>query len=47
MERFFGFMLAPFFMFVLLAVFAYPVKRLIERKMPDGKLKRILLWRYS
>lgn len=46
MERFLGLMLAPFFLLALLAA-AYPVKRLIEKKMPDGRLKRILLWRYS
>jgi hypothetical protein len=39
-------LLQPFFLFLLLLI-AWPIKRLIQLKMKDGKLKRFLLfsWR--
>jgi len=36
--------LKPFFSLFLIVVFAAPVKRLVERRMKPGKLKRLLLW---
>lgn len=46
MEKLIGFMLMPVFAFLLLLA-AYPVKRLVQRKMPDSKLKRLLLHRFN
>lgn len=44
-QKFFGMALAPFMLFGMLLV-AWPIKRLIELKMKDGKLKRLLLTRW-
>lgn len=38
--------LKPFLVVGMLAL-AYPIKRLVERKLPDGKLKRFLLIRWN
>jgi len=38
--------LAPWMLLVILVCVGWPVKRLIERKMKDGKLKRLLLKRW-
>ena len=37
--------LLPLFMFVLSLVLLNPAKRLVQRKMKDGPLKRLLLTR--
>lgn len=37
----------PFVMFVLTLCVLNPAKRLISRYMPDGKLKRALLFRVN
>jgi len=36
----------PFYLFLLLLI-AYPVKKLIQLKMKDGKLKRFLLFSWN
>lgn len=38
--------LAPFGAALILFL-ARPLVNLIRRKMPDGRIKRLLLWRYS
>jgi len=43
-DLFLGMALAPFGLFVMLLV-ARPFLNLV-RRMPDGRLKRLLLWRY-
>lgn len=40
-----GYALSPFFALLLIALVGYPVRRLIERRMRDGRLKRLLLRR--
>lgn len=37
-------LLKPFVAFLFIALFASPVKRLVQRRMRPGKLKRFLLW---
>jgi hypothetical protein len=39
-------MAAPFFLFAMLLV-AWPIKRWVQIKMKDGKLKRFLLFRWD
>lgn len=39
--------LAPFVMLVLAVTVLYPVRRLLQRRMADGKLKRFLLFRIA
>lgn len=38
--------LAPFMLFLMLLV-AWPIKRLVQLKMKDGRLKRFLLFRWG
>jgi hypothetical protein len=38
-------LLRPFFLMFMLLVFGYPAKRLVQKYMKDGKLKRLLLRR--
>jgi len=37
-------LLKPFVALLFIWLFASPVKRLVERRMKPGKLKRFLLW---
>lgn len=46
MERFLSQALAPFVLFAMLLV-AWPIKRWVELRMKDGKLKRFLLFRWE
>jgi hypothetical protein len=46
MESFWGQALAPFMLFLFLLI-AWPFKRLVELKMRDGWLKRLLLLRWG
>ncbi len=46
MEKFFGQLLAPFVLLVMLCI-AYPIKRAVEKKMKPGRLKRILLFTWG
>jgi hypothetical protein len=39
--------LKPFFMFLLAACVLYPARKATERWFPNGRLKRILLFRVS
>lgn len=41
-SSFWGMALAPFMAMLFLAM-AWPFKRLVQRKMKDGRLKRLLL----
>jgi hypothetical protein len=41
-DRFWAQLLAPFVLLVMLLI-AWPIKRWIQLKMKDGKLKRLLL----
>lgn len=45
-SSFWGMALAPFMLFLMLLV-AWPFKRLVQRKMKDGRLKRLLLLRWG
>lgn len=45
MEKFWAQLAAPFILFVMLLI-AWPIKRLLWRYLPDGKLKRILFIRW-
>lgn len=40
-----GKLLAPFFFIAVVMIVGYPVRRLIERRMREGWLKRLLLRR--
>lgn len=42
MSSFFGMALAPFMLFLMLLV-AWPIKRLVQLKLKDSRLKRFLL----
>jgi len=42
-----GKLLAPFAALLLVFLFARPVKKLVERRMKDGRLKRLLLLRWD
>lgn len=37
-------LLKPFVALLFIALFAAPVKRLVQRRMKPGRLKRLLLW---
>lgn len=37
--------LKPFAFLVLVLVVLYPARRAVEKYVPDGRLKRFLLWR--
>jgi hypothetical protein len=37
-------LLKPFVALLVIGLFAAPVKRLVQRRMKPGKLKRLLLW---
>lgn len=39
--------LRPFVLFILCLMVLYPIRKRIERKMRDGKLKRLLLFRLN
>jgi hypothetical protein len=45
METFLGQALAPFVLFVMLLI-AWPIKKLVWKYLPDGKLKRFLFIRW-
>lgn len=36
--------LKPFVALLVIGLFAAPVKRLVQRRMKPGRLKRLLLW---
>ena len=40
-------LLKPFAALLFVALITYPIRRLIERRMKDGRLKRFLLIRLS
>lgn len=40
-------LIKPFVLFVLCVLVLYPARRYVERKMKDGRLKRLLLLRLS
>ena len=40
-------LLRPFVLLILGVLVLYPCRRLVERKMKDGRLKRLLLTRIS
>lgn len=46
MDKFYAMALAPFVLFAFLLV-AWPIKRLVQLKMRDGRLKRLLLARWQ
>ena len=46
MQTFLTMALAPFALLVMLLI-AWPVKRAIQRRLPDGRLKRFLLFRWD
>lgn len=46
MTMFLAMLAKPFILFAMLMA-AWPIKRLIEKKMPDGRLKRILLFSWK
>lgn len=37
--------LKPIFLFLLVALVLYPIRRAVMRWFPEGKVKRLLLWR--
>lgn len=43
METFLARALAPFVLFAIALVVLYPVRRYLQRNMPDGWIKRLLL----
>jgi hypothetical protein len=43
----FSIALRPFIALLLIVLFAAPIKRLVQRKMKDGKLKRFLLFSWK
>lgn len=42
-----GNLLRPFVAFLIVALITRPIRKLVERKLPDGRLKRILLFRFG
>lgn len=46
MDRFWAMAGAPFALFVMLLI-AWPIKRWVQLRMKDGKLKRFLLTRWD
>ena len=40
-------LLKPFFMLVLAAAVLYPARKAVERWWPEGRIKRLLLFRVS
>jgi hypothetical protein len=40
-------LIKPLVMFVVAFFILYPCRKLVEKKMPDGKLKRLLLRRVN
>lgn len=40
-------LIKPFVAFVFIGLIAYPIRVLVQRKMPEGRLKRLLLLRLS
>lgn len=40
-------LLKPFALFVLAVLVLYPARRYVQRRMPEGKLKRLLLLRLT
>lgn len=46
MDKFYAMALAPFTLFAFLLI-AWPIKRLVQLKMPDCWLKRLLLIRWE
>ena len=45
LEIFLGPALAPFFVLLILLA-TRPLVNLLRRRLPDGRLKRLLFWRY-
>ncbi len=46
MDRFYVMALAPFGLFAMLLV-AWPIKRWVQTRMKDGRLRRLLLTRWD
>lgn len=47
MEIFLAAFLRPFLLIVILIAIAWPLQGFIRRRMPDGRLKRLLLTRLN
>lgn len=47
MSVFLAAFLKPFVFFILAACIIYPIKKAVEKYLPEGKLKRLLLFHWD